>query len=268
MKNNEDWKELENWAENEKQKNIEKYGLDFEEVNTEKKRKKMIKFANIMDTTTIVGIILLVIVGLLVAFIIGFILYMQFYNLKQKYDADINSIFAMYDIKTKLVSKDVDDDGNGKYIYELNKNKNIKFTVIKHNGDLYNDYIAHCLKYYFEKWQSNSKESFIVEESLTEQGLLQYSAHIEIGSFKDIEDAANKINELVQFSGDIFHSSWDLYLSKGESRTYAPIDIESTKRYYVRYMNRTDPEQLENEKKLMTQEEIEQYFSKENLLIH
>ena len=258
MKNDKDWEELEKWTEKKKQEDVEKFGVDFDAINIEKQNKKMSKVANVMDNATMVAIAILTIIGALIIFIIVFLMHMQFYNLRQRYDADINTIFDMYNIKVKLVSKDVDKEGNGRYIYKLKKNENIKFTVIKNKGDLSEDYVENCHKYYFDKWQSKSKESFTVEEEITEQGLLKYSTYIEIENFQDIEEAVNKIDEFLESEENMFYSgAWGLYIKKGEMRAYAPISVDDVKRYYIRYMKRTDPEQLENDKKLMTKEEIE-----------
>ena len=119
MKNDKDWEELEKWTEKKKQEDVEKFGVDFDAINIEKQNKKMSKVANVMDNATMVAIAILTIIGALIIFIIVFLMHMQFYNLRQRYDADINTIFDMYNIKVKLVSKDVDKEGNGRYIYKL-----------------------------------------------------------------------------------------------------------------------------------------------------
>ena len=149
----------------------------------------------------------------------------------------------MYNIKIKELSSETDEKGNGKYTFILKNNKNIIFTALKNKGEASNDFLENCHKYCFENWDSEYKNSFIINEKLVD-GLLNYSMYIEINSYSDIDDAMKKIGEFVIYSEDYFYPIWKIYLKKENLIIYPYTTLymsheEATfeaKKFYLEYL--------------------------------
>lgn len=109
MGNKEDWEELEQWAQKDKQDKIDNYKFDISNTNElQSRRKKMDKVFNpinkTLESTKKVFIILASIVGIL-AFII-FVGWLS--SVKTFVNADIHSMLDFYGVETQILSQDVD----------------------------------------------------------------------------------------------------------------------------------------------------------------
>lgn len=220
MGNKEDWEELERWQENAKQKQKERFKLDFSEIDKNKEHKRINTIVNVLKITgkTIKAgeIAIVIIVIAIVLFIFNLIIS----NLNSKINVDPEkTIESMYHTKVDLVSKDVDDKENGKYIFKVSDNDEIQFTAIRKYGSLSEDYTDNCHKYYFNKWENEAKSIFVVNENKIGD-ILEYDTYIEINTAEDLDKSMSIINDFVNYCGSNFSASWRVYLKKGDYTIY------------------------------------------------
>ena len=137
-----------------------------------------------------------------------------------------------YNVKLELISKETDEKGNGKYIFVTEENRNIPFTAINSNKHFTDDLYDSYHKYYFEKWNSPNKKYFTVNSKI-ENKLLEYETYIEINAYDDIESAMKIMYEFVEYVGNDFCISWNIYVKKGALRIYPDKSIEEAKKIYL-----------------------------------
>ncbi len=221
MNNNEnDWKKIDEWNEKRKQDEKEKFGVNFAEIDSKRRHKgvnKIVKGMKIAGKTIkFGGIITIIIVIAIVVLILGLII--SNINARTNVKAE-KTIEEMYNTKIDLVSKEVDDKENGKYFFKVSNNSEIQFIAIKKYGNLSEDYLDNCHKYYFEKWQSKEKEIFIVNQNKIGD-VLDYDTYIIINTYEELEDAMKNINNFVDFCGENFSTAWRIYIKKGNYMIY------------------------------------------------
>ena len=257
MENKEDWEELEKWSKKQEENNIKKFGIDISKVNIHKENKKMSVFSmfanSIYKFTKYAFLIITIFV-----FCLGlWFAYTQINNFERSLDiGDVKeNLEHMYNIKIREVSRDTDEKENGRYTFILKDNEEITFTAFKNGGDLIDDYNDNCHKYYFEKWDNEYKNSFVIEEKLI-NGILNYSTYIEIQSYDEIESAVKKINRFIEYSKEDFKDTWKIYLKRDELMLYpySILDaseqevIDNAKKRYLNYIkNKNIKEDIPNE---------------------
>ena len=116
MGNKEDWEELEKWAKNEKTKITQTYSMQFDEQDMQK---RMDSISNCLRRVSKTVKFIFIIIALIVGFIILVNLNVNISNFRTSVNADVDSLKDMYGIKTNIISQDTDENGNGKYIFEL-----------------------------------------------------------------------------------------------------------------------------------------------------
>lgn len=127
---------------------------------------------------------------------------------------------------------------NGEYFFELKKFPQIKFKSIKNFGSEINDFEAQFHKYLFEKWNSEYKKEFKIEERITENGLLEYNTYIEIKTYDELIKAIEMIIEFLKYeenwnkdNGNVINVKWKkenqftmpsgkMYLVNNDKRIY------------------------------------------------
>ena len=93
MDNKNDWKEIEEWAEKDKQRKIDMYKFDInnsEEI--EKNTRKVDKVVNFFNVTLKTSTIFFIIIALILIFNILLILSVKYEYMKTRVNADIDSI--------------------------------------------------------------------------------------------------------------------------------------------------------------------------------
>ena len=203
MNNKEDWEELEKWQERRKEEQMEKFRVDFSEIAKKREYKgvnTIVKGMKIAGKTIKIGEIISNINAKT--------------NIKPK-----KTIENMYNTEVDLIYQDIDEKENGKYVFKVSNNNEIKFTAIRKFGSLSEDYSDNCHKYYFERWESKEKENFIITENKTED-ILDYDTYIEIDSYEELEKAMDIINNFVNYCGNNFSANWRIYLKKGNYIIY------------------------------------------------
>ena len=201
MENKGDWEELEKWQETEKQKRIEKYKIDFSDPNEIKKGKQNVdNFSKYLNKTLKIILIVISVIAIFMVFIIFTHISVIFSNAKRRTNADINTVIEQYGTDIKVVSKDIDENENGKYILTPKNNKDIQFTVIKKWGALHDDFKANLQKYIFNSWQSNIKEQIQTEESISENGLLQYENYIVVNEIEKLNEGTEALISFLEYA--------------------------------------------------------------------
>ncbi len=256
MENKSDWEEIEKWASDKKQKDIEKFGLDTDKIDIEKQNKKMRTVAKVSNSAEKVGKFLVILSISLFIFIVTTVLYSNVVNFKESHDVSVESIMEQYNRKMKIISKEVDEKENGKYVFELKENKDIHFIAIKRYGHLKEDYVYRLQKYLFDNWESPSKESFYSEEKLDEDGILYYTMYIEINGYDDIDNAMSKVNEFLIYCDDWIRPEFSIRLKENEKSIWACPCIEQEMVYVGKWRFKLDIEKNLEEVKKSYQEQI------------
>lgn len=110
--------------------------------------------------------------------------------------------------KLKLVSCDVDEKGNGTYVFRSKKIPEIEVHAIRYDIDSWDeDSNSRILKYFFEKWNNKEKDKFEIEEKYDNNRLLKYDLYIDINDYDEFENAFNLIKNLIQFKNGFNISS-------------------------------------------------------------
>lgn len=220
MNNEREWKELEEWKQMREIEEKEKWGMPYESLDIKSGTKKVDKIVKGIRVTGGVFIIFMTLIVALGIFMVITIFTIPFSTIKSRTNIDvIKTIENMYSVKVNIISKNVDENENGIYKLELNNNKRIQFIAIKNFGSLKEDFSDNCHKYYFEKWESDKKNSFIISEKRLEE-MLEYDTYIKIDTYKELERAMDIINEFVEYCKDDFKANWKIYLMKGDYIIY------------------------------------------------
>ena len=122
---------------------------------------------------------------------------------------DVESAIQSYcEGKLELISKNVDDKGNGTYIFQSKKIPEIEVHVIRYTRNTWNDDLtSRVIKYFFEKWENPDKNLFKVEEEYNENGLLYYDLYIDVETYEDFEYALDLIIDFLEFKNGFNHST-------------------------------------------------------------
>ena len=263
MENKKDWEELEKWSKNQEDKRVKDYGIDISNVDWNKRTKRMGIFAKFTNGIyKLVVFVSLSIVFLLIAVVLLWS-YSKFEEFGRNFDAgDIKkNMEDMYCQKLITVSEETDEKGNGKYIFALKKNKNITFTAFKDGRNSSEDFLANSHKYFFDAWDSKYKDSFTVNEEMS-NGLLKYSMYIEISGYKDIDAAMEKFNAFVKYCDFDIYYMWNMYLKSDKMRiqlynsSSETIEVSTVfpKVFYLKYLR------LHNLEEDIPAEEFEKYL--------
>ena len=225
MSNKEDWEEIEKWYNEKQEEEKKKYGINLSSEETKKGIKKVNIFVKIINTIgnlfKMCGKLGITIIIIIVSIALIFL----FSNIKEKTYVDeevISTIETRYNIKVRTLNQKIQNKKNGKYTIQRNDIDKIKFTVIKRNGNLIDDYPARTHKYFFDKWESNYKKDFVIEKNFNDD-LMNYVTYIE--KFANIEDATKAIIDFANYCGSEFMLNWKIFIKDGEVQIY-PYQVE------------------------------------------
>lgn len=214
-----DIEELEKWQREHENNLKEKYGCDITRLSkeTQKSTKTIDTITNVTGKIGISLKKLLIIIFSIALIIIMYFLIVYFNSIKSNVSIDaIGTLKSMYGKDLTITSQELDEKGNGTYQVQTTGNDKINFTVVKKYGNFSSDYSSSCLKYFFEKWNSNSKKFFIVDESKEDNGLLKYNLYENINQFDDIDSAVDKYEEFKDFANEYYFEDWGIWIKKGE----------------------------------------------------
>lgn len=202
LKDNGDWKEIEDFTQKEKSDTIEKYGFDiYHEFERKTSKETLRKRKNIKKIVIIMSIILIII-------LLGSC-WANFIQMKYKL-ARINNLKSIYliDFEEKIVKSDI--TGNGFFIYKIKEIPELEIHAISKREDetFKQDADARIYQYFFDRWDSPNKSKFTVEESYEdctygwdtqENWILEFETYIEVNNYEEMIDATEMIIEFIDY---------------------------------------------------------------------
>ena len=214
-----DEQELKEW----KEKNlnyIENYGVDIYEKGKKKKNsEKIINFIN-----KIIKIILIIFAIAVAVFIVWLLLYRWRIVYDKVHIDPKETIEVMYDTQINEVSKNLDSNSNGSYVYEIKNNPEIKFNVIVKWASMNEDYADNCQKYFYEHWKNTNKDIIQTNISYYEDAILKYEQYVQIENEDEIENAVEIMYDFISSAENYFSPDWNLYLKLNDGYRIYPFD--------------------------------------------
>ena len=253
MADKQEWEELEKWYREKQEKNREEYGFDKSVLEEKKPLKESVRTTmhSVVEMKNIVWIILVALCCILIFFILNRLYFATHKTDEQKV---IDTAKSLYGVDCSIVQKEELAEGKDKYTLQVDNQPEMIFQCVKTGGGYAFDYTSYSHQHYFEQWESEKKEQFVVEEDTTTDGLLEYRTYIPItvSDFYNIESKVRDIGEFVEYAGENYSPFWNVYLAYGESRIYPytgmPSQInkeeavEESKRTFVNYIMKREPE--------------------------
>lgn len=267
MGREQDWKEIEKTQLNYEQGIKDQYkGIDIVKISKENRKTiHKMKKINAKADKLVKALFIWYVIFLILLIMLGLYIYIMYLNnIKNRVNIDfIADLKDCYGINAKVIKKDVDKSGNGKYVLKSKEKKPIEFIVIKEFGSYMFDYFDRTLKEEYEKSGDEIKKTFESHENHENSGLLKYSLIAEPTSLNDIDSIVNKFVQMRDNAGKHFGFDWNVnirtdgvnqrILSMGEKEDEESICRRAKCEYVF-----TEVE-LEKEEKF-TEEEIERYY--------
>lgn len=267
MGREQDWKEIEKTQLNYEQGLKDQYkGIDIIKLSKENRKTiHKMKKINAKADKLVRALLIWYVIFLILLIIFGTYIYIRYLNnIKNRVNIDfIADLKDCYGINAKVIKKDVDKSGNGKYVLKSKEKKPIEFIVIKEFGSYTFDYFDRTLKEEYEKSSDEIKKTFEVHENYDDNGFLKYILIAEPSSLNDIDNIVNKFVQMRDNAGKRFGFNWNVnirtdgvnqrILSMGENEDEESICKRAKCEYVVT--------EVELEKKVkFTDEEIERYY--------
>lgn len=203
MNNKKDWEKIEREKKIRDISIIQKYGFDinaytektFSKESLEKRKKR----------SFLIKLLIILLIFLTI------ILQINSVNMKMKAVAKeriINDMRNIYNDEVKFISDKTYWRGNGFYILETNDVPNIQMHVVVNGEDISNDFNERYYKYYFEKWENENKNKFIVNETYEDytyktktmkNWLLNYYTYIEVSNYEEMMEATEYIISFIEY---------------------------------------------------------------------
>ncbi len=232
MDNKKEWEELEKWNTQRIINEKEKSKFYFEEFNKNQNVDTLVKglkiSGNVIKTITLIIILIIVVISLIL--IKDFLSY-----LRGKVAIDVvPTIQNMYGINVKVISKNVNKEGDGIYRLQV-KQDNIQFNAIKQGKALKEDFLDRIHKYYFENWNSTNKGKFKVKEVINNE-IMEYDTYIEITNYEEIENVVNTMFEFENFCGVKYFRMWNIYVIIDGKKVFPYTNTTSTSEEVINYI--------------------------------
>ena len=267
MGREQDWKEIEKTQLNYEQGIKDQYkGIDIVKISKENRKTiHKMKKINAKADKLVKALLIWYVIFLILLIMLGLYIYIMYLNnIKSRVNIDfISDLKDCYGINAKVIKKDIDKSGNGKYVLKSKEKKPIEFIVIKEFGSYMFDYFDRTLKEEYEKSGDEIKKTFESHENHENSGLLKYSLIAEPTSLNDIDSIVNKFVQMRDNAGKHFGFDWNVNirtdgvnqrrLSMGETEDEESICRRAKCEYVF-----TEVELKKEEK--FTEEEIERYY--------
>ena len=204
----EDWRKVEQDCKNREEKIKAEYGVDITKLKmVDKKTQKKIEKINKNLEKALKGFFIAI--GIVYFLIILYVRSM-YLNLQDRMDVNfIERLKEIYNAKFKIEKElDVDEKGNGLYLVKVDDNRNFEFLVYKDGGQYTDDYASRSLKYYFEAWNNENKSMFEVQESVDENGIMDYRIIAKVNEISEIDKAVNSYIDFINSAGEYYLNNW------------------------------------------------------------
>ena len=164
MGREQDWKEIEKTQLNYEQGIKDQYkGIDILKISKENRKTiHKIKKINAKADKLVRALLIWYVIFLILLIIFGTYIYIMYLNnIKNRVNIDfIADLKDCYGINAKVIEKDIDKSGNGKYVLKSKEKKPIEFIVIKKFGSYTFDYFDRILKCEYENSSNDIKQTF------------------------------------------------------------------------------------------------------------
>lgn len=217
MGREQDWKEIEKTQLNYEQGIKDQYkGIDIIKISKENRKTiHKIKKINAKADKLVRALLIWYVIFLILLIILGLYIYIMYLNnIKNRVNIDfIADLKDCYGINAKVIEKDIDKSGNGKYVLKSKEKKPIEFIVIKKFGSYTFDYFDRTLKEEYEKSSDEIKKTFEPHEEYNVNGEFKYNLNSNASSLSDIDNIVHKYVQMRDNAGKHFGYDWNVNIN-------------------------------------------------------
>ena len=217
MGREQDWKEIEKAQLNYEQGLKDQYkGIDIVKISKENRKTiHKIKKINAKADKLVRALLIWYVIFLILLIIFGIHIYIMYLNnIKNRVNIDfIADLKDCYGINAKVIEKDIDKSGNGKYVLKSKEKKPIEFIVIKEFGSYTFDYFDRTLKEEYEKSSDEIKKTFEPHEEYNVNGGFKYNLNSNASSLSDIDNIVHKYVQMRDNAGKHFGYDWNVNIN-------------------------------------------------------
>lgn len=217
MGREQDWKEIEKTQLNYEQGLKDQYkGIDIIKISKENRKTiHKIKKINAKADKLVRALLIWYVIFLILLIIFGTYIYIMYLNnIKNRVNIDfIADLKDCYGINAKVIEKDIDKSGNGKYVLKSKEKKPIEFIVIKKFGSYTFDYFDRTLKEEYEKSSDEIKKTFEPHEEYNVNGGFKYNLNSNASSLSDIDNIVHKYVQMRDNAGKHFGYNWNVNIN-------------------------------------------------------
>ncbi len=217
MGREQDWKEIEKAQLNYEQGIKDQYkGIDIVKISKENRKTiHKIKKINAKADKLVRALLIWYVIFLILLIIFGIHIYIMYLNnIKNRVNIDfIADLKDCYGINAKVIEKDIDKSGNGKYVLKSKEKKPIEFIVIKEFGSYTFDYFDRTLKEEYEKSSDEIKKTFEPHEEYNVNGEFKYNLNSNASSLSDIDNIVHKYVQMRDNAGKHFGYDWNVNIN-------------------------------------------------------
>ena len=217
MGRKQDWKEIEKAQLNYEQGIKDQYkGIDIVKISKENRKTiHKIKKINAKADKLVRALLIWYVIFLILLIIFGIHIYIMYLNnIKNRVNIDfIADLKDCYGINAKVIEKDIDKSGNGKYVLKSKEKKPIEFIVIKEFGSYTFDYFDRTLKEEYEKSSDEIKKTFEPHEKYNVNGEFKYNLNSNASSLSDIDNIVHKYVQMRDNAGKHFGYDWNVNIN-------------------------------------------------------
>lgn len=217
MGREQDWKEIEKTQLNYEQGLKDQYkGIDIIKISKENRKTiHKIKKINAKADKLVRALLIWYVIFLILLIIFGTHIYIMYLNnIKNRVNIDfIADLKDCYGINAKVIEKDIDKSGNGKYVLKSKEKKPIEFIVIKKFGSYTFDYFDRTLKEEYEKSSDEIKKTFEPHEEYNVNGGFKYNLNSNASSLSDIDNIVHKYVQMRDNAGKHFGYNWNVNIN-------------------------------------------------------
>ena len=217
MGREQDWKEIEKTQLNYEQGLKDQYkGIDIIKISKENRKTiHKIKKINAKADKLVRALLIWYVIFLILLIIFGTHIYIMYLNnIQNRVNIDfIADLKDCYGINAKVIEKDIDKSGNGKYVLKSKEKKPIEFIVIKKFGSYTFDYFDRTLKEEYEKSSDEIKKTFEPHEKYNVNGEFKYNLNANASSLSDIDNIVHKYIQMRDNAGKHFGYNWNVNIN-------------------------------------------------------
>ena len=210
MGREQDWKEIEKT-----QLNYEQGLKDQYKGKENRKTIHKIKKINAKADKLVRALLIWYVIFLILLIIFGTHIYIMYLNnIQNRVNIDfIADLKDCYGINAKVIEKDIDKSGNGKYVLKSKEKKPIEFIVIKKFGSYTFDYFDRILKCEYENSSNDIKQTFETHEEYNVNGEFEYNLNANASSLSDIDNIVHKYVQMRDNAGKHFGYNWNVNIN-------------------------------------------------------